>query len=211
MVTYLHTNMAEKKKTLSEIKRSAILEAARNAFKQFGVQSTSMDKLAKIAGVSKRTVYNHFASKETLVMYLVSDLWQKTVVDINVKYQSDKPLKGQLVDLLTTELEFIGSQEYLDLARVAFGHLFYNPIALKKELEKIAEQETAIHRWIKYALEDQRLINLDIEFANQQLHSLIKGSGFWPQLMGLKDVLSSEEIRHISEESAEIFLLRYKN
>ncbi|PKF81668.1 TetR/AcrR family transcriptional regulator [Vibrio sp. vnigr-6D03] len=202
--------MAEKKKTRSEIKRAAILEAATSAFKEFGVQSTSMDKLAQIAGVSKRTVYNHFASKEALVMHLVSDLWQRAMVDIEVQYQSDKPLKKQLVELLNMELEFIGSREYLDLARVAFGHLFYNSEELQKEIEKISAQETAIHRWIKSAVEDERLKPLDVEFANSQLHSLIKGSGFWPQLMGMKSELSEEEMQIIAEESAEMFVCRYQ-
>jgi len=58
--------MTEKGKTRSELKREAIIEAARRAFEEFGVQGTSMDKLAEMAGVSKRTVYNHFASKEEL-------------------------------------------------------------------------------------------------------------------------------------------------
>ncbi|EPF7654109.1 TetR/AcrR family transcriptional regulator, partial [Vibrio vulnificus] len=70
--------MIEKKKTRSEEKREAILTAAKQAFLEFGVQNTSMDKLAALAGVSKRTVYNHFSSKEALVMELLSVLWKST-------------------------------------------------------------------------------------------------------------------------------------
>ncbi|ENK2095788.1 TetR family transcriptional regulator, partial [Vibrio vulnificus] len=43
--------MIEKKKTRSEEKREAILTAAKQAFLEFGVQNTSMDKLAALAGV----------------------------------------------------------------------------------------------------------------------------------------------------------------
>ncbi|MFA0698755.1 TetR/AcrR family transcriptional regulator, partial [Vibrio sp. 10N.222.49.C9] len=48
------------KKTRSELKREAILTAAKQSFLEFGVKNTSMDKLASLANVSKRTVYNHF-------------------------------------------------------------------------------------------------------------------------------------------------------
>lgn len=201
--------MTEKKKTRSELKREAIIAAATSAFKDYGVQATSMDKLAQIAGVSKRTVYNHFATKEALVMHLVSDLWKRATVDIPMEYRPNSPLKAQLTKMLTIELKFIGSTDYLNLARVAFGYLFYNAQELKKEFEKVSGQETAIQRWIKVAREDDRLKDIDTEFANNQLHSLIKGNGFWPQLMGMRSELSDEEIEFLANESAEMFLCRY--
>ncbi len=49
--------MKEKGKTRSELKHEAILDAAKRAFLAFGVQGTSMDKLAEMADVSKRTVW----------------------------------------------------------------------------------------------------------------------------------------------------------
>ncbi|MGF1742975.1 TetR/AcrR family transcriptional regulator [Vibrio profundum] len=202
--------MTVKKKTCSELKREAIVSAATSAFKDYGVQATSMDKLAQIAGVSKRTVYNHFATKEALVMHLVSDLWKRATVDIPVAYNADSSLKAQLANMLTIELKFIGSTDYLNLARVAFGYLFYNAQELKKEFEKVSGQETAIQRWIKIAREDGRLKDINIEFANNQLHSLIKGNGFWPQLMGMRSELSDEEIEFLADESAEMFLCRYE-
>ena len=45
---------------LTDRKRAAILEAAVAEFRQSGYETTSMDRIAAQAGVSKRTVYNHF-------------------------------------------------------------------------------------------------------------------------------------------------------
>ncbi|WP_231877395.1 TetR/AcrR family transcriptional regulator, partial [Oleiphilus sp. HI0043] len=45
--------LSEKSKSRSELKREAIIDAARKAFKEYGVDATSMDKLAEIAQVSK--------------------------------------------------------------------------------------------------------------------------------------------------------------
>ena len=47
-------------------KRKTILDAAMAAFRDDGYESASMDRIAELAGASKRTVYNHFGSKEAL-------------------------------------------------------------------------------------------------------------------------------------------------
>ncbi len=57
--------MTEKTR-LSDRKHAAIIEAAVAEFDAQGFEATSMDCVAARAGVSKRTVYNHFASKEAL-------------------------------------------------------------------------------------------------------------------------------------------------
>ena len=46
-------------------KRAAILDAAEKLFLSQGFTGTSMDAVAKEAGVSKLTVYSHFSDKET--------------------------------------------------------------------------------------------------------------------------------------------------
>ena len=52
--------------TRSEQKRLQILEAAMELFCGQGFPNTSMDEVAKLAGVSKQTVYSHFGSKDEL-------------------------------------------------------------------------------------------------------------------------------------------------
>ncbi|MGW7443771.1 TetR/AcrR family transcriptional regulator [Kitasatospora sp. NPDC054795] len=49
-------------------KRKAITRAATAVFGREGYVRASMDAIAAEAGVSKRTVYNHFADKETLFL-----------------------------------------------------------------------------------------------------------------------------------------------
>lgn len=57
---------------LSEAKRAQILSGARLMFMEHGFSSTSVEKIAKAAGVSKGTIYNYFASKELLFVALVT-------------------------------------------------------------------------------------------------------------------------------------------
>jgi AcrR family transcriptional regulator len=47
--------------------RAAILSAARELFYNEGIRAASMDAIAERAGVTKKTVYHHFRSKDDLV------------------------------------------------------------------------------------------------------------------------------------------------
>lgn len=51
---------------LADRKEAAIIDAARKTFLARGFDAASMDAIALAAGVSKRTVYNRFRSKEEL-------------------------------------------------------------------------------------------------------------------------------------------------
>lgn len=54
-----------------------ILETARALFTAIGFDATSMDMIAREAGVSKATLYVHFASKDDLLITLVDDECRK--------------------------------------------------------------------------------------------------------------------------------------
>jgi len=51
--------------------RAAVAEAATTLFLRNGYQGTSVDEIAALAGVAKRSVYNNFADKQTLFTELV--------------------------------------------------------------------------------------------------------------------------------------------
>lgn len=201
--------MIEKKKTRSELKREAIISAAKEVFNEFGVQNTSMDKLAAMAGVSKRTVYNHFESKEELVILLLSELWKQSMADVDLNPLESKTVEQQLQYLLEHEIRILNTASYIDLAKVAFGHYFYRPEELQQQAAQMSKQETALYRWLEQQHADKVMVIEDIETASIQLHSLIKGSCFWPQLMGLSHTLSDDGVKELARSTAELFLARY--
>ncbi|MEZ6154124.1 MAG: TetR/AcrR family transcriptional regulator [Pirellulaceae bacterium] len=57
------------------VKRSrlAAIEAARTLFLRNGYAGTTMEDIAKLAGLSKRTLYNIYADKETLFTQMIAD------------------------------------------------------------------------------------------------------------------------------------------
>ncbi|WP_421870566.1 TetR/AcrR family transcriptional regulator [Motiliproteus sp.] len=200
----------EPKRSRSEIKRQAILDAAKQAFLDQGVQGTSMDRVATLAEVSKRTVYNHFESKEALVMCLISELWQQAKHQRGGDYQPDAPLHGQLRAIIEAEIEVISSTEHIELNRVAFGHFFYHPEALKQEVTKLSAHESSLVRWIKAARADGRLIDLEAAAAGEQVHHLVKGRCFWPQLLQIAPILNPEQQLELAEQTTAMFLSHYQ-
>ena len=58
-------------RSVSERKRDEIERAALALFTRYGYERTSVDAIAAEAGVSKRTVYNHFGDKENLFLSVV--------------------------------------------------------------------------------------------------------------------------------------------
>ena len=58
---------------MKEVKRDQVIEAARKLFHQFGFKKVSMDEIAKEAGVTKKTIYMYFESKEELLKYFIQE------------------------------------------------------------------------------------------------------------------------------------------
>jgi AcrR family transcriptional regulator len=59
-----------------------IIEAARSHFNAHGFERASVDAIAADAGVSKMTIYSHFASKEGLFEAVVSDRTDRVVAGL---------------------------------------------------------------------------------------------------------------------------------
>ena len=85
-----------KTRTLTEQKREDILKAALNEFDARGFRETSMDRIAETAKVSKRTVYNHFASKDGLFEAIADELSRRVQMVTGHRYDPDRPIDEQL-------------------------------------------------------------------------------------------------------------------
>ncbi|MDN2480916.1 TetR/AcrR family transcriptional regulator [Vibrio agarivorans] len=203
--------MTVTKKSRSEIKREAILSAAREAFLEYGVANTSMDKLSALAGVSKRTVYNHFESKEALVLALLSCLWSNQEALDDEFLLGELTLKEQLKSLIKEQITVASDPAYIELSRVAMGHYLFKPEELRQQVRSIDKKKTNLYQWLFLQAENGRLklaLN-QVETAMTQIHHLVKGACYWPQVTGLADILSSEEANQLVDDTVELFWARY--
>jgi AcrR family transcriptional regulator len=100
------------------LKRRRILEAARAVFSEQGFDAARMDEVARRARVSKGTVYNHFDSKESLLVECVLESMAENRERIDALARSSsspdralaRALRTQILDLLPS---FVGRSQSL--------------------------------------------------------------------------------------------------
>ncbi|MEB3280173.1 MAG: TetR/AcrR family transcriptional regulator [Lyngbya sp.] len=107
-------------------KAEQILTGAMPEFLANGYACTSMDKIAKSAGVSKQTLYSHFSDKDGLFTALV-----KRIASEKFRLVWSKPLKGEpdsvLRDLAQRILENADEDQYLCFARLIIAESSKRP------------------------------------------------------------------------------------
>ncbi|MEN5313519.1 TetR/AcrR family transcriptional regulator [Pseudomonas koreensis] len=197
-------------KRLTDRKREAIIQAAIAEFRANGFEVTSMDKIAATAGVSKRTVYNHFPSKEELFAEILNQLWARITDEQTVTYRTDQPLREQLLPMLLAKLQMMADDNFLGLARVAIAATIHSPERAQDMVARMGEREEGLTVWIRAALADGRLKAVEAEFAAQQVQGLLKSFGFWPQISMGQPPLDAETQKAVAESALEMFLARYQ-
>lgn len=195
---------------LTDRKREAIIQAAIAEFRAHGFEITSMDKIAATAGVSKRTVYNHFPSKEELFAEILNQLWARIIAEPSVSYDREQPLHEQLRLMLQQKVQMMADENFLTLARVAIAATIHSPERAQNMIERMGEREEGLTVWIRAAQADGRLKPVDPEFAAHQVQGLLKAFAFWPQISLGRAALDPDAQNAVAESALEMFLALYQ-
>lgn len=191
------------------IKRDIILEAATAAFRDEGYESTSMDRIAELAGASKRTVYNHFGSKEALFQAVVERLFEHVSSLKQVEWDAGLPIEQQLADFARAKTLAAEEDSTLCLMRCVLGVFIKQPELVREALERAADADNKLVRWLEKAHEHGDLKVDDPERAADFFWSMAGGVLFWPQL--LEGKMEPEESERLIEEVVATFLARYRS
>ncbi|WP_159917933.1 TetR/AcrR family transcriptional regulator [Pantoea sp. 18069] len=194
---------------LTDRKRAAIVRAAVAEFRASGFEATSMDKVAATAEVSKRTLYNHFVSKEALFAEILAQLWERSVAMLDLAYRPGLPLHEQLSALLLQKVAMVSGEDFIDLARVLITATIHSPQRAQDMLARLAQKESALLTWVRAAQKDGRLKPADPLQIVQQMESLVKGSAFWPQVTMGQPRLGNQAQKQLATDTAELVLSRY--
>ena len=110
--------------TGSARKRRAILDAAAPAFLRHGYLGTSVDEIAAAAGVSKQTVYKHFADKQRLFRDVVTATVAAASDPVHEEVRSlqdSGDLEADLRDLARRQLGLVVQPQIMQLRRLVIG------------------------------------------------------------------------------------------
>jgi AcrR family transcriptional regulator len=139
-----------------------ILETCDRLFNGQGIRAVGVDKIAAEIGISKRTLYNYFPSKEELVFAYLS----RRYVPVR---SSDRPPDEQILSLFDWLERWFGSRSFR-------GCPFVNAVAeLGDPAAKIAVEVKEQRRvWLRGLL--QRMNAADADAVATQLALLVEGA-----------------------------------
>jgi TetR/AcrR family transcriptional regulator len=85
------------------VKRTAILDAAKEEFIDHGYEAASINRIIRTSGTSKGTFYYHFSSKQELYAELLQDIQQEKL-KFSSTHVSSGPQGSDLISLITRQL-----------------------------------------------------------------------------------------------------------
>lgn len=191
-------------------KTEAILDAAALVFGERGL-SASVEMIARRAGVSKQTVYNHYGSKAELMRAIVARRVSEITAPLLTPGAREHPeealaafgrvmIEAVMAPRGTSMLRMTvqGAVELPELARAFYES---GPVTSRRRLAQFLEIETAAGR---LAVDDPAL-------AAEFFASMVIGTHQLANLLGVGRDLTAGQIDHIAREAARRFMKAYSS
>ncbi|SDE52432.1 MULTISPECIES: TetR/AcrR family transcriptional regulator [Kordiimonas] len=192
-------------------KNSAIIDAASQLFLENGFDGTSMDEVAKRAGVSKQTVYSHFSSKEQLFADSIHITIEKYFPDQALQGLETHTLEGDLTVVATKFARLLMSQDAMAMHRVLVAAAGRGPALAKIFWEAgPAEMIVKLSAFLKVWVDRGELDIDDLEKAAGRLVSLLKGKLHFEMSIGLFDSVSDDVLKAHVDDVVDCFLQLYR-
>lgn len=192
-------------------KNSAIIDAASDMFLERGFDGTSMDAVARRAGVSKQTVYSHFSSKEQLfgdaIHAAISAYYPDRALAEVENHTLEADLRAvcyQLATLLMSDRAIAMFRLLVTAAAKSsrLGEILWQsgPADIQKQLAAF------LQTWV-----DKGALKIENpEKAGQQLVALVKEPAHFKISIGIQPMLTAEEINACVDDAIASFLKLYR-
>lgn len=187
-------------------KRQTILDAAVAEFGRLGYEGTSMDRIAEVSGASKRTVYNHFPSKDALFQAVVDAYGAAMHGRKQVTYDPARPLEDQLAQFIAAELALWTDPVWKDFTRALLAMFLKDPGLARAQAVRHAADDP-MEAWVRAAADDGRLAVADPALAAKVFAALVGGAFTWPAVY--RGGLDPASPGALEDEVVQTFLGRY--
>ncbi|MBF0675894.1 TetR/AcrR family transcriptional regulator [Pseudomonas sp.] len=191
-------------------KRQAILEAAKSLFLRHGYEGSSMDAIAREAGVSKLTVYSHFTDKDTLFCAAVEAKCEEQLPQLFTEPSAAEPIDAHLVAIGRAFHALISSEESLAMHRLMFTLAKPNPQLV--QLFYAAGPQRILDKMERVMHQADQAGTLRIpnpQAAAEHFCSLLKGGHNFRQLIGCATCQGNEEAERHVREVVGLFIRAY--
>ena len=156
-------------------KAESILTGAKRAFLAAGFGAVSMDTIAREAGVSKATVYAHFAGKEELFGAVIERECERYFAQFSEGELDPRDVRASLTVLGRRFLELLLSPDGIALYRIILGEVTRFPGLGEVFWSAGPErQRLQIEAYLKSAIAKGTLALGDTRLAAEQFVSLVR-------------------------------------
>jgi TetR/AcrR family transcriptional regulator, regulator of autoinduction and epiphytic fitness len=188
-------------------KRAEIVAAAERQFLEFGFAAASMDRIAAAAGASKRTVYNHFASKAELFRAVIERLYGESLNRPEGMPPPGAPLAEALTAIARRVLDHIGNPRVRAMIRLIIAESVHSPEIAR--IYSTTGKDPGIQRiagWVAAEVAAGRLAAGRPTLAAEQFLGCLKEAVVWPRLLGLEPEVPEDLV---VAEAVQTFLARF--
>ncbi|WP_394172493.1 TetR/AcrR family transcriptional regulator [Thalassotalea litorea] len=198
-----------KVRSKSEEKRQQIYDAATQLFCDNGFAATSMDVVAKNAGVSKQTVYSHFGSKDELFVATITARCE-AFLSASTASPKDSDPYTTLCQYAEHFLALLLSPEALAIHRICINESTSYPHVSRLFYKAGPERVIAEVKTILDDYTQQHILNIeDIHTAAIQFLSVIKGEIWMHKEYNIEKPISREKVKLYIQSSVRHFLAGY--
>jgi TetR/AcrR family transcriptional repressor of mexJK operon len=156
-------------------KAESILAAAKRAFLQRGFGAVSMDTIAREAGVSKATVYAHFAGKEELFGAVIGRECERFLASFSAGELDPLDIRNSLTILGRRFLELVLSPDGIALHRIILAEVTRFP-TLGEVFWRAGPERQRVQIEVLLQTADAGTLSFsDTRLAAEQFLSLVRG------------------------------------
>jgi AcrR family transcriptional regulator len=188
-------------------RRAQLIDSAEEVFLENGYHLTTMDDVARRAGMSKKTIYVVFPSKADLFDALLLDRLEPISAPIP---DDDRPLAEVLCEFLTTYARLALSPRRMELTRLMIAESHQSPdVAKAIQRLPICRGEGALDSWLRIQARRGKLTLRDSREAGAMLLGMSIGEMLLVQLLKAQPALNKAQITRRIESSVRMFLNTY--
>ena len=188
-----------------QAKRDEILAAAAAAFAKNGYDHVSMDDIAEQAHASKRTVYNHFGSKEALFHQLLENLVSQMLSAKKIIFDNNVSLVEQLAAFALAKGSIAQDANALALLRIGLTEAIRKPELMQRIMAHVNAEEDGLVTWLKAAHKAKVVHAPNPQKTAEYFWDLASGVFFWPAT--IYDNTTHSNNKKLAKQFAEMFLI----
>ncbi|HDZ41447.1 MAG TPA: TetR/AcrR family transcriptional regulator [Bacteroidetes bacterium] len=151
--------------------RERITQEAAVLFMKYGIRAVTMDSLANQLGMSKRTIYEHFADKDELLVSVIESMAarQKDVFR-KIMDEADNVIEAlfEILRIATTHFKNTNPTFFMDLNK--YHHKVYERICQKGDIKNYKMSLSMLRRGIQ---EKVFRDDINVEIVNIGIHSVL--------------------------------------